>query len=64
MIYKNGFTETLNLRFPLVMASMFLVTNVPMLKAGMEAGILACFPSLNFRKEGELDSVLKELNAF
>lgn len=64
MIYKNGFTETLNLRFPLVMAPMFLVTNVPMLKAGMEAGILACFPSLNFRKEGELDSVLKELNAF
>jgi nitronate monooxygenase len=43
---------------------MFLVSNVPMIKAGIESGVLACFPSLNFRKDGELDGVLKELNQF
>jgi len=43
---------------------MFLVTNEEMLKASMEAGIMGCFPSLNYRTEGQLDEVLKSLNKF
>ncbi len=34
-----------------------------MIVAAMESGILGCFPSLNYRSTGELDAVLKRLNA-
>lgn len=50
--------------FPLILAPMFLVSNMAMMKAGMRAGIMAVFPSLNFRKEGELAAVLDELNTY
>ena len=62
MEYKNSLTASLNLRFPLVMAPMFLVTNALMVKEAMNIGILGCFPSLNFREEGLLENVLDELN--
>lgn len=35
-----------------------------MIKQAMEAGILGCFPSLNYRKKGELETVLQQLNQF
>jgi nitronate monooxygenase len=59
---KNKFTEQLNLRYPVVMAPMFLVTNESMLRQSVEAGILGCFPSLNYRKEEELKNVIASLN--
>ena len=59
---KNfDFSKEFNLNTTIVMAPMFLVSNLAMLKAGIDAGIMATFPSLNFRNEGELDSVLSEL---
>src|SRR5687768_16379427 len=62
---KTGpLTDALKIEFPLVMAPMFLVSNVEMMKAGMRAGIMATFPSLNFRKQGELDEVLDVLNTY
>ena len=64
MPYSNDFTRALNLSHPLVMAPMFLVTNVKMLKEGVDAGILATFPSLNFREEKELATVLNDMNDF
>lgn len=64
MKFKNDLTVSLNIRFPLVMAPMFLVTTVPMVKEAVSAGILGCFPSLNFRNEGELEGVLDDLNKF
>jgi len=62
MNYKNEFTESLNLKYPVVMAPMFLVTNEAMLYQAMEAGILAAFPSLNYKTTEQLDAVLKGLN--
>ena len=41
---------------------MFLVSNKDMLIAAMRSGIMGVFPSLNFRKDGELASLLEELN--
>lgn len=64
MKVKNQLTELLEIDFPLIMAPMFLVSNVEMIKAGMKAGAMAVFPSLNYRNEGELERVLDELNAF
>lgn len=62
MIIQNDFTKLLNLRYPIVMAPLFLVSNEAMVIEAIEAGILGCFPSLNYRSPGELDDVLKRLN--
>ncbi len=35
-----------------------------MIKAAMESGILGCFPSLNYRKDEDLDAVLTTLSQF
>jgi nitronate monooxygenase len=44
------------------MAPLFLVSNEEMVTEAIEAGILGCFPSLNYRSTAELDAVLKRLN--
>lgn len=64
MSEHQSILKELRMDFPIVMAPMFLVSNVEMMKAGMRAGIMATFPSLNFRKEGELEKVLDDLNAY
>lgn len=61
---ENKIEQLLKIDFPLIMAPMFLVSNVEMMKAGMRAGIMATFPTLNYRKEGELEKILDELNAY
>jgi nitronate monooxygenase len=55
-------TSALAIRYPVIMAPMFLVSNEKMVKAAMDNGIAGTFPSLNFRKEGELKQVLDRLN--
>ncbi len=64
MTIKNYLTETLGIEFPLIMAPMHYVSNVQMVKEAMKQGIAGTFPSLNYRKEGELEAVLDELNQF
>jgi nitronate monooxygenase len=59
---QTKLTQALGIDFPMIMAPMFLVSNEAMLKAGMHAGIAATFPSLNYRNEGELESLLDKLN--
>lgn len=44
------------------MAPMFLVSNEPMMQAAIRCGIAGTFPSLNYRKEGELPALLERLN--
>ena len=60
----NSLKELLGIDFPVIMAPMFLVSNMEMMKAGIRAGIMATFPTLNYRKDGELESVLDELNEY
>ena len=55
-------TEILKTRHSIIMAPMFLVSNKEMIKAAIDSGIMGVFPSLNYRNEGELDLILKELN--
>lgn len=55
-------TSALAIRYPVIMAPMFLVSNEKMVKAAMDSGIAGTFPSLNYRKEGELKQVLEQLN--
>lgn len=61
MTLSNRLTQSLNIRFPLIQAPMFLVSNEAMMKAGMDAGIMSVFPSLNFRDEGQLSAVIDSL---
>jgi len=56
------FTESVNISLPIIMAPMFLVSNEKMMRAGMSSGIMATFPTLNYRDENELESVLVSLN--
>ena len=59
-----SFEELAKIKFPVIMAPMFLVSNADMVKAAMSAGIMGTFPSLNYRKEGELENLLSELNSY
>ena len=59
---KTKLTQLLNIDFPMIMAPMFLVSNEEMLKASMNSGIAGCFPSLNYRHAGELETLLDKLN--
>jgi nitronate monooxygenase len=59
---QTKLTQLLTINFPLIMAPMFLVSNKEMVIAGMKNGIAATFPSLNYRNDGELESILDELN--
>ncbi|MFN8713995.1 MAG: NAD(P)H-dependent flavin oxidoreductase [Bacteroidota bacterium] len=61
----NGkFSAMTGVTHPIIMAPMFLVSNRAMLEAGMRSGVLAAFPSLNYRKEGELETLLAQLNTY
>ncbi|MEP7169480.1 MAG: nitronate monooxygenase family protein [Bacteroidota bacterium] len=64
MKFNTRFTELLNVEYPIVMAPMFLVSNEKMMKAAIRSGVMGGFPTLNFRKEGELDELLKRLNDY
>lgn len=57
-------TELLNIEFPIIMAPMFLVSNEAMVTSAMESGIMGCFPSLNYRNEGEFEAILDKLNNY
>lgn len=60
---KPLLTEILGITHPIIMAPMFLVSNVAMLKSGMENGIAACVPALNYRTIDELKAAIVELKA-
>ena len=62
MQIRNRLTEILQLKFPMIMAPMFLVSNYEMIEAAMQTGIMGVFPSLNFRKEGELEALINRLH--
>ncbi|BAV95382.1 NAD(P)H-dependent flavin oxidoreductase [Ichthyobacterium seriolicida] len=61
MKIDNRLTKMLNIELPVIMAPMFLVSNEAMVKSAIDNGIAGCFPSLNFRKDGELKQVIDNL---
>ncbi len=60
---KSTFKDLVPVDFPIIMAPMFLITNVDMVVAALESGITGCIPALNFRSIEELSSGLKEIRA-
>ena len=56
-------TQLLNIKFPIIQAPMFLVSNVAMVTEAMKAGIAGCIPALNYRTLDELREAIKTLKA-
>jgi len=46
------------------MAPMFLVSNEAMMKAAIDNGVMGVFPALNFRKKGELQTIIRNLHTY
>ena len=53
--------DILNIKYPIIMAPMFLVSNIEMLIAASKAGITGAIPALNFRTIEEFEVALKTL---
>lgn len=54
-------TQLLGIQYPIIMAPMFLVSNVAMVKAAMQSGITGAIPALNYRTIEEFEAALSEL---
>ena len=59
----KSLTELLNIKYPIIMAPMFLVSNVAMLIEASKAGITGCVPALNYRTIEEFEVALTELKS-
>lgn len=60
---KATLTELLQIKHPIIMAPMFLVSNTKMVIEGMKNGVAGCIPVLNYRTIEELQMAIKELKA-
>lgn len=56
-------TKMFNIRYPVIMAPMFLVSNVKMTLEALKAGITGAIPALNYRTINEFRQALKILKA-
>ena len=54
-------TEILDIKYPIIMAPMFLVTNTKMMIAALNCDIAACIPALNYRTDEELRTGIKKI---
>lgn len=54
-------SSLLGIKYPIIMAPMFLVSNTKMIIAGLESGITAAFPALNYRTDKELRSAIEAI---
>jgi nitronate monooxygenase len=61
---QTDLTRLTGIKYPIIMAPMFLVSNIAMMKAALQSGVLGMFPTLNFRVEGELENVIEILQKF
>ncbi len=56
-------TDILNIKYPVIMAPMFLVSNTKMIIEACNAGIAGAIPALNFRTDEDLRAGIKEMQA-
>ena len=58
---KISLSELIEIRHPIIMAPMFLVTNTKMMIEALNSGIGACIPALNYRTDKELRDAIREI---
>ena len=54
-------TKTLDIKYPIILAPMFLVSNDKMLIEAYKNGIIGCTPALNYKTPEEFEVALKDL---
>ena len=57
----TSITEILKIKYPIIQAPMFLVSNTAMVIEAMKGGIAGCIPALNYRTLDELRTSIIEL---
>ena len=60
---KPDLKSILGIKYPIIMAPMFLVSNTKMVIEGMKSGVAGCIPALNYRTLEELRASINELKA-
>jgi nitronate monooxygenase len=58
---SNWLMATFKLKYPIIMAPMFLISNNQMLIEAAKSGIMGCIPSLNFKSPEEFEKAMKDL---
>lgn len=56
-------TEMLGIKYPIIMAPMFLVSNAAMTIEAIKAGITGCIPALNYRTDAEFRAAMDQIRA-
>jgi len=64
MMSKITVDKLLGIDNPIIVAPMFLISNVAMVKAALDAGVTAAIPALNYRTDAELRAAIRELKAY
>jgi len=60
---KTNLTSLINVKYPIIMAPMFLISNTNMIIAALNSGITAAFPALNYRKIEDFANAIDEIRA-
>ena len=60
---KVTLDKMLGIRYPVIVAPMFLISNTSMIKAALKAGVTAAFPALNYRTDRELREAIAEIRS-
>ena len=60
---KTPINELLGVKYPIIMAPMFLVTNTKMMIEALNSDIAACVPALNYRTDEQFIEAIKEIRA-
>jgi len=58
---QTPLTEMLGIKYPIILAPMFLVSNEEMSIEAIKAGIAPCIPALNWRTDEQMRAGLKEI---
>jgi nitronate monooxygenase len=56
-------TKLLGIKYPVIVAPMFLVSNTRMIIEACENGATAAFPAVNYRTDAELSNAVKEIRS-
>ncbi len=55
--------QLLGIKYPIILAPMFLISNTKMIKAALDNGITGAFPALNYRTDKELRAAIQEIKS-
>lgn len=58
---ETWLTQTFKIKYPIILAPMFLVSNKAMMIEAAKSGIIGCIPALNFRTKDEFEKAMIEL---